>query len=137
MSNYSGWSINPQIAVSDNNTVYVVWTNNAQQQYGQIYLTKSNDKGASFESTINLSNYSGWSINPQIAVSDNNTVYVVWTNNATGNEEINFMNHGILKDCIPKNADNVNNIDGAIDIRKSQKSEYRLCRPHIYFCCIR
>ena len=39
LSNKSGWSTNPQIAVSQNN-VYVVWTNNAQEKYGQIFFTK-------------------------------------------------------------------------------------------------
>ena len=90
LSNYSGWSINPQIAVSQNNNVYVVWTNNFQEKYGQVFLTRSTDNGATFGDIVNLSNYSGWSINPQIAVSQNNNVYVVWTNNATGNEEIIF-----------------------------------------------
>jgi glutaredoxin-related protein len=99
LSNYSGWSTNPQIAVSNNNTVYVVWTNNAQQKYGQIFFTRSTDNGASFDKTINLSNYSGWSTNPQIAVSNNNTVYVVWTNNATANEETLFKTYGITNNC--------------------------------------
>jgi hypothetical protein len=90
LSNYSGWSINPQIAVSQNNSVYVVWTNNFQEKYGQVFLTRSTDIGATFGDIVNLSNYSGWSINPQIAVTQNNNVYVVWTNNATGNEEIFF-----------------------------------------------
>jgi hypothetical protein len=90
LSNYSGWSINPQIAVSQDNNVYVVWTNNFQEKYGQIFLTRSTDNGATFGDIVNLSNYSGWSINPQIAVSQDNNIYVVWTNNATGNEEIFF-----------------------------------------------
>jgi hypothetical protein len=101
LSNYSGWSTNPQITVSKNNTVYVVWTNNAQQKYGQIFFTRSKDNGASFDKTINLSNYSGWSTNPQITVSKNNTVYVVWTNNATGNEEIVFKTYGITNNSNP------------------------------------
>jgi glutaredoxin-related protein len=101
LSNYSGWSTNPQIVVSQNNTVYVVWTNNAQhqQKYGQIFFTRSTDNGQSFGKTINLSNYSGWSTNPQIAVSQNNSVYVVWTNNATGNEETLFKGYGISNIC--------------------------------------
>jgi hypothetical protein len=90
LSNYSGWSRNPQIAISQNNDVYVVWTNDIQEKYGQVFLTRSTDNGATFGGIENLSNYSGWSRNPQIAVSQNNDVYVVWTNNATENEEIFF-----------------------------------------------
>ena len=97
LSNKSGWSTNPQIAVSQNN-VYVVWTNNAQEKYGQIFFTKSSDNGATFDSMINLSNKSGWSTNPQIAVSQNN-VYVVWTNNATGNEETILKSNMISGGC--------------------------------------
>ena len=97
LSNKSGWSTNPQIAVSQNN-VYVVWTNNAQEKYGQIFFTKSSDNGATFDSMINLSNKSGWSTNPQIAVSQNN-VYVVWTNNATGNEETILKSNMISGSC--------------------------------------
>ena len=101
LSNYSGWSTNPQLAVSQDNSVYVVWTNTAQhqQKYGQIFLTRSTDNGESFDKTINLSNYSGWSTNPQLAVSQNNSVYVVWTNNATGNEETIFKNYGNSNIC--------------------------------------
>ena len=97
LSNKSGWSTNPQIAVSQNN-VYVVWTNNAQEKYGQIFFTKSSDNGATFDSMINLSNKSGWSTNPQIAVSEDN-VYVVWTNNATGNEETILKSNMISGGC--------------------------------------
>jgi len=99
LSNYSGLSTNPQIAVSKNNTVYVVWTNTAQQKYGVISFARSTDNGASFDRTINLSNYSGLSTNPQIAVSKNNTVHVVWVNNATGNEEIVLKTTGISNNC--------------------------------------
>ena len=88
LSNYSGWAVDPQIAVSQDNGVYVVWTNNVQEKYGQIFFTRSTDNGASFGEIMNLSNYSGWAVDPQIAVSQDNGVYVVWTNNATGNEEI-------------------------------------------------
>jgi hypothetical protein len=107
LSNYSGWSVDPQIAVSQDNNVYVVWTNNFQEKYGQIYFTRSIDKGASFGDIMNLSNYSGWSVDPQIAVSQDNNVYVVWTNNATGNEEILFKN-GVdnNKSCINSNFGN-------------------------------
>ena len=69
LSNKSGWSINPQIAVSQDNNVYVTWTNNAQEKYGQVFFTRSTDGGSTFDNMVNLSNKSGWSINPQIAVS--------------------------------------------------------------------
>jgi hypothetical protein len=121
LSDYSGSSVNPQIAVSQNN-VYAVWTNNFQEKYGQVFLTRSTDNGATFGNIVNLSDYSGSSVNPQIAVSENNNVYVVWTNNATGNEEIFFKRD--LKNnnnCISSNATNrsesLDNASAANDIK--------------------
>src|SRR6185295_9821384 len=86
LSNYSGIAVDPQIAVSQNNNVYVIWTNNLQEKYGQTYLRMSTNNGASFGEIVNLSNYSGIAVDPQIAVSQNNNVYVIWTNNSTHNE---------------------------------------------------
>jgi hypothetical protein len=80
---------------SDN--VYVAWYSGDIVQHARvkalisdIQYIRSTDNGATFGDIVNLSNYSGWSINPQIAVSQDNNIYVVWTNNATGNEEIFF-----------------------------------------------
>jgi hypothetical protein len=56
---------------------------------------------------VNLSNYSGWSVDPQIAVSQDNNVYVTWTNNATGNEEIVFNKQiNDVNTCINLNLEN-------------------------------
>ncbi|HEY7757250.1 MAG TPA: sialidase family protein, partial [Nitrososphaeraceae archaeon] len=124
LSNYSGWSVDPQIAVSQDNNVYVVWTNNFQEKYGQIYFTRSTDNGASFDETVNLSNYSGWSVDPQIAVSQDNNVYVVWTNNATGNEEIVFNKQiNDANNCINLNLENKpENLDAQKKINATQKA---------------
>ncbi len=103
LSNYSGWAVDPQIAVSEEGGVHVVWTNNAQEKYGQIFFTRSTDNGESFGDIVNLSNYSGWAVDPQIAVSEEGGVHVVWTNNSTGNEEIILRNDGQVKSCISSN----------------------------------
>ncbi|HSA72764.1 MAG TPA: N,N-dimethylformamidase beta subunit family domain-containing protein [Nitrososphaeraceae archaeon] len=87
---------NPGISADPrNNNVYLVWYSgrvvehaNVKALISDVYFSRSIDNGTSFGETTNLSNYSGWSIDPQIAVSPDNNVYVVWTNNATGNEEI-------------------------------------------------
>jgi N,N-dimethylformamidase beta subunit-like protein len=102
----------PRIAADPKtSTVYVVWhagkiihqnTANVDALISDVLFARSTDNGASFDKTINLSNYSGWSIDPQIAVSQNNTIYVVWTNNATGNEEI-VLKHSVSNNCSSKN----------------------------------
>jgi hypothetical protein len=78
------------VTVSGNN-VYVVWGD----EDGGILYRKSTDGGATFGSTVNLSNnvglsnQGGSSEQPDMAVSGNN-VYVVWTgtDSATGITEI-------------------------------------------------
>ena len=99
----------PRIAADQHsNNVHIVWhagrivhqnTGNINALISDVLYKRSTDNGASFDKTINLSNYSGWSIDPQIAVSQNNTVYVVWTNNATGNEEILLKDYGKSNNC--------------------------------------
>jgi hypothetical protein len=87
LSNNAGSSFEPRIAVSGNN-VYVVWRDNTPGN-NDIFLRASNDNGSTFNEIINLSNNSGASDSPHIAVSDN-TVYVVWQDNTPGNDEVFF-----------------------------------------------
>lgn len=53
----------------------------------EIFYRRSTDGGASFGSTVNLSNNDGHSDLPAIAASGSN-VYVVWFDNTPGNFEI-------------------------------------------------
>ena len=96
---------------SDN--VYVVWHSGDIKQHARVkalisdaQYIRSTDNGATFGNVVNLSNYSGSSVNPQIAVSQNN-VYAVWTNNVTGNEDIFFKKDvSNNNNCIPSNTAN-------------------------------
>ena len=89
LSNNSGRSVDPKIAISGNN-VYVIWRDNVAPESFDILFKRSTDNGATFSDTpINLSNNPGSSDSPQIAVSGNN-VYVVWADGATGNGDIYF-----------------------------------------------
>ena len=85
LSNTDGSSSIPSIAESGNN-VYVVWRDNTPGSYDILYR-RSTDGGASFGSTVNLSNNDGHSDLPAIATSGSN-VYVVWFDNTPGNFEI-------------------------------------------------
>src|SRR5215211_788902 len=87
LSNSTGNSTDAQIAVNQNN-VYVLWTDNTTGN-GDIYFKRSVDNGTSFGNIENLSNSTGNSTDAQIAVNQNN-VYVVWTDNTTGNGDIYF-----------------------------------------------
>ena len=118
---------NPEIATDlKTNNVYVVWhggrivhqqTGNIDALISDVLYKRSTDNGANFDKTINLSNYSGWATNPQIAVSKNNTVYVVWTNNATGNEETVFKTYAITNNCSTTNIVSKSNENNTINNR--------------------
>jgi hypothetical protein len=76
----------PSIASFENN-VYLVWQENSTGFF-DVLLKKSTDGGNTFsDKPINLSNNSGNSAYPKIALYGN-TSYVVWEDNSTGNFDI-------------------------------------------------
>ena len=87
LSNNASTSLNPSIAVNDSN-VYVTWEDNIPGNY-EIYFKKSVDGETIWTKNKNLSNNSGNSLNPSIAVNGLN-VYVVWEDDTPGNPEIYF-----------------------------------------------
>jgi glutaredoxin len=87
VSRNNGSSVYPQLAANGNN-VYVVWTDDTSGNT-DINFRKSSDYGNNFNSTINLSRNNGSSVYPQLAANGNN-VYVVWTDDTSGNTDINF-----------------------------------------------
>src|SRR5918996_4526525 len=87
LSNNPGNSTAAQIAVYQDN-VYVVWED-ATTGNGDLYFKKSVDNGTSFGDIENLSNNTSFSGSFHMAISGSN-VYVVWTDNATGNGDIYF-----------------------------------------------
>ncbi|MGC1133504.1 MAG: sialidase family protein [Nitrososphaeraceae archaeon] len=78
----------PDVAVYRKD-IYIVWADNSHGNY-DIYLTKSTDGGTSFSDPVNLSNNIGHTINPSIIASEND-VYVVLSDNSTGNYDIYLM----------------------------------------------
>lgn len=81
----------PLIAADESN-VYLLWT--AAGRYERIsdvnddiFFRASHDNGITFDSIINLSDNTGRSQYPQMAVSGNN-VYVVWEDDTTGKGQI-------------------------------------------------
>jgi hypothetical protein len=71
----------PQVAVASNNSVYIVWSDQAGACTASgcnkdVYFSRS--VGGSFSAPVNLSN-SGNASNPQIAVESDGSVNVAWT----------------------------------------------------------
>ena len=96
VSNSTGWSFGPQMAVFGSN-VYVVWNENPHGKKGDIMFRRSNNNGTTFENKItDLSNGTeGDSFDQRIVAVQSknkvNDVYVVWSEYATnGNEEIHL-----------------------------------------------
>ena len=75
----------PSIASSPS-ALYTVWQENSTGFF-DILLRKSTDGGKTFSKQVNLSNNSGSSAFPRVAVYGNSP-YVVWQDNVTGNFEI-------------------------------------------------
>jgi hypothetical protein len=75
------------------NDAYVVWADILKYRqpfsYELFYQTIANN-GTTLSDPINLSNSDGDSITPKIAVSDQNNVYVVWSDDTTGNGDVFF-----------------------------------------------
>ena len=94
VSNSTGWSFGPQMAVFGSN-VYAVWNENPHGKKGDIMFRRSNNNGTTFENKItDLSNGTeGDSFDQRIVAVQSknkvNDIYVVWSEYATnGNEEI-------------------------------------------------
>ncbi len=88
LSNAVDSAVKPQIAVSGTK-VYVVWqdTTTTLGAKPKIFFVVSTNSGGTFGSTINLSNTSGNSIDPQI-IASGSSVYVVWEDLTFGNGDI-------------------------------------------------
>lgn len=91
LSNNTGFSEHPQIAVNGSN-VYIVWADNTNLNR-DIYLISSSDGGNTFGEVTNLSNNTADSYNQEISVSGHN-VYVTWLDsqkNIRGNSNVSFI----------------------------------------------
>jgi hypothetical protein len=82
---YVAWEEDKKTATSANNANYQSHDN---RNY-DIYFKKSKDGGVTFSKAINLSNNSGFSEHPQIAVSGSD-VYIAWTDSTSMKKEILF-----------------------------------------------
>jgi hypothetical protein len=90
VSNNEGNSLNPKIA-NMNGTIIIVWNDNSQNNKNDILLAMSDTGGETFENTVNLSNNTGDSINPEIYVTTS-SINVAWEDSS----QVNSSSHDIL-----------------------------------------
>ncbi|MCR4287549.1 MAG: glycoside hydrolase, partial [Deltaproteobacteria bacterium] len=87
LTNNTGYSFEPSIAVSGSN-IHVAWYDTMPGNY-EIYFMTSADNGATWSANKRLTNNSGLSHNPSIAINGSN-IHVAWNDSTPGNYEIYF-----------------------------------------------
>ncbi len=90
LTNYSGNSTKPSIAINGLD-INVVWYDNRDGNV-DIYYKHSDDGGNNWDADENLSNNSGSSYLPSIAIS-NSILHVVWFDFTDGNREIYYKQY--------------------------------------------
>jgi len=89
LTNFNGILHPPSIAVEGSN-LYVVWPKRTVPAFFELYLLISTNGGTTWKAPQRLTNNSGNSTYPVIAVNGSN-LYVVWQDITPGNYEIYFM----------------------------------------------
>jgi Neuraminidase (sialidase) len=92
----SDTSSQPAIAIDSSNTIHVVWQDYTAGTYPwsgnyEIYYRRSPDGGATWSTVIRLTQTSGFSLDPAIAIDSSNAIHVVWRDDTAGNDEIYYM----------------------------------------------
>lgn len=89
VSNNTDFSMTPQVAVDAAGNINVVWEDDTANN-SNVLFSRSTDGGTTFSAPKNLSNSTGYSFNPRIAVDSNGGINVVWVDNTPGNQDVFF-----------------------------------------------
>ncbi len=85
ISHTSGVSAHPDVSVENNGAVDVVWTDTrAGEKTPDIFFARSEDKGKTWTHPVDISNTPGMSSDPAVAVGQDNSIHVVWTDTSKG-----------------------------------------------------
>jgi hypothetical protein len=88
LTNNTAWLWNPSVAISGS-FVHVVWSDERDQDNGEIYYKRSTDAGVSWGADTRLTNNTATSYYPSVSVSGS-VVHVVWQDTRDGNYEIYY-----------------------------------------------
>jgi hypothetical protein len=84
-----GASVYPDIAVDSNDHIHVVWADYTPGN-ANIFYKKSTDGGLNWTGFKKISDNSGESVDPAIAIDSSDTIHVVWSDDTPGNYEIHY-----------------------------------------------
>src|SRR4030042_1323386 len=85
----AGDSLAPRIAIDSNGAIHVVWYDYTPGD-PEIYYTKSEDSGSTWRAARRLTWTSGYSRVPAMAAQSAKDLHLLWSNDASGNEEIYY-----------------------------------------------
>ena len=88
-SNNSDFSFTPQVAVDLAGNIYMVWEDDTDTN-SNILFSRSTDGGATFSAPKNISNSSGFSFNPSIAVDTHGSINVAWEDDTPSNLDVMY-----------------------------------------------
>jgi len=88
ISNTPGVSGHPDIAVEKNGAIDVVWNDNSVDvKSPDIFFARSTDQGKTWTTPLDISNTSGVSAEPALALGADDSIHVVWTDTSTGEKD--------------------------------------------------
>lgn len=89
VSNNADYSFTPQVAVDAAGNISVAWEDDTASN-SNILFSRSSDGGATFSSPKNISNSSGFSTNPRMAIDAHGNINVVWVDDTPGTPDVMF-----------------------------------------------
>ena len=89
ISNNSDFSFTPQVSVDSAGNIFMVWEDDTDTNVN-ILFSRSTDGGVTFSAPKRLSDTSGFSSNPRIAVDAHGAINVVWEDDSPGNLDVFF-----------------------------------------------
>src|SRR5262249_49895379 len=78
----------PSIVVDNNGAISIAWTDDIDNDQGDIFYSRSTDGGATFASPQNLSLNSGQSFGAVAALDASGKVFIAWTDDSTADTDV-------------------------------------------------
>jgi hypothetical protein len=91
ISNNTGWSKVPDLAITENGNLYLVWIDDTTGSQ-EIFFSYSTDKGSTWANPLNISQSTVESKNPRISADNCGNIYAVWSEKHPTGYEVTYFN---------------------------------------------